>query len=72
MESIAKQSESIAMSMPLMTPAAFSKAVGIEHSVFQAQCSRGYWPTIKIGKRIFINVEVVRIKAAERATEFSL
>lgn len=72
MENIAMHSESIAMSMPLMTPTAFSKAVGIEHSVFQAQCNRGYWPTIKIGKRIFINVEVVRIKAAERAAEFSL
>lgn len=62
----------IAMAMPLMTPAAFSMAMGIELSVFQAQCNRGYWPTIKVGKRVFINVEAVRIKAAERATEFAL
>ncbi|MGG4604261.1 hypothetical protein ACLPHM_05655 [Paenalcaligenes sp. Me131] len=62
----------IAMAMPLMTPAAFSHALGIELSVFQAQCNRGYWPTIKVGKRVFINVEVVRIKAAERAAEFAL
>lgn len=63
---------SIAMAMPLMTPIAFSQAMGIEHSVFQAQCNRGYWPTIKVGKRVFINVEAVRIKAAERAAEFAL
>ncbi|MCH4224581.1 MAG: hypothetical protein LKF64_06255 [Alcaligenes faecalis] len=67
-----QQSLSIAMSMPLMTPAAFSLAMGIELSVFQAQCNRGYWPTIKVGKRVFINVEAVRIKAAERAAEFAL
>lgn len=63
---------SVAMAMPLMTPSAFSQAMGIEHSVFQAQCNRGYWPTIKVGKRVFINVEVIRIKAAERAAEFAL
>lgn len=66
------QSLSIAMAMSLMTPTAFSQAMGIEHSVFQAQCNRGYWPTIKVGKRIFINVEAIRIKAAERAAEFAL
>ncbi|WP_143243673.1 hypothetical protein [Alcaligenes faecalis] len=62
----------VVMVVPLMTPLAFSTALGIEHSVFQAQCNRGYWPTIKVGKRVFINVEAVRIKAAERAVEFVL
>lgn len=69
---VSKHGLSIAMAMPLMTPIAFSQAMGIEHSVFQAQCNRGYWPTIKVGKRVFINVEAVRIKAAERAAEFAL
>lgn len=67
-----EQSVGIAVLMPLMTPVAYAKAVGIEFSVFQAQCNRGYWPTIKVGKRVFINVEAVRIKAAERAAEFAL
>lgn len=62
----------IAMAMPLMTLEAFSKAIGIELTVLKAQQSRGYWPTIKVGKRVFINVEAVRIKAAERAAEFAL
>lgn len=62
----------VGLAIPLMTPRAFSAALGLEHSVFQAQCNRGYWPTIKVGKRVFINVEAVRIKAAERAAEFAL
>lgn len=66
------ESAKVVFSVPLMTPAAFSLAMGIEHSVFQAQCNRGYWPTIKVGKRVFINVEAIRIKAAERAAEFAL
>lgn len=67
-----KPDRTVAMAVPLMTPIAFSQAMGIEYSVFQAQCNRGYWPTIKVGKRVFINVEVIRIKAAERAAEFAL
>ena len=59
----------IAIAMPLMTPKVFSQALGIEHSVFQAQCNRGYWPTVKIGKRIFINVEAVRLMAAKKYNE---
>lgn len=51
--------------MPLMTVAAFSEAMGLEEGVFQAQVHRGYWPTVKIGKRVFINVEGVRLQAAK-------
>lgn len=67
-----KPDRTVAMAVPLMTPIAFSQAMGIEYSVFRAQCNRGYWPTIKVGKRVFINVEAIRIKAAERAAEFAL
>lgn len=57
---------------PLMTRERFAEWVGIPHGVLQAQCDRGYWPQITVGKRVFINVEAVRVKAAERAQEFSL
>lgn len=50
----------------------FAAHVGLPLGVLIKQSERGYWPTVKIGKRIFINVEVVRIKAAERAAEFAL
>lgn len=58
---------------PIMTPAAFSAAIGLEETVFRAQFERGYWGApIRIGKRVFVNVEAVRLKCAERAKEFAL
>ncbi len=61
-----------APSAPLMTREAFAAAVGLPVGVLIAQAERGYWPQITIGKRVFINVEAVRLKAAERAQEFVL
>lgn len=62
----------VAAVVPLLTRAAFAAAIGLPESVLVAQCERGYWPQITIGKRVFINVEAVRLKAAERAQEFAL
>lgn len=60
-------------SAPLMTPMAFSAAIGLEETVFRAQFERGYWGApIRVGKRVFVNVEAVRLKCAERAKEFAL
>lgn len=58
--------------VPLMTREAFAAAVGLPAGVLIAQAERGYWPQITVGKRVFINVEAVRLKAAERAQEFVL
>lgn len=55
-----------------MTREAFAQAVGLPLGVLTAQAERGYWPQITVGKRVFINVEAVRLKAAERAQEFTL
>lgn len=57
---------------PLMTRASFAKAIGLPLGVLTAQAERGYWPQITVGRRVFINVEAVRLKAAERALEFKL
>ncbi len=62
----------VAQSAPLMTREAFASAIGLPVGVLIAQAERGYWPQITIGKRVFINVEAVRLKAAERAQEFVL
>ncbi|AEC19137.1 hypothetical protein PT7_0597 [Pusillimonas sp. T7-7] len=48
-----------------MTPGAYAQAAGIDFAVFQAQINRGYWPTVKKGKRVFINVEAIRLQAAQ-------
>jgi hypothetical protein len=55
--------------VPLMTREAFAAAVGLPLSVLVAQAERGYWPEVRVGKRVFINVELVRKRALER--EFS-
>lgn len=57
---------------PLMTREAFAQAIGLPIGVLVAQCDRGYWPQLTVGKRVFINVEAVRLHAQERASEFAL
>ncbi|MBV8380032.1 MAG: hypothetical protein JO369_04610 [Paucibacter sp.] len=64
--------EHIGVSLPLMTREAFASAIGLPVGVLIAQAERGYWPQITVGKRVFINVEAVRLRAAERAQEFAL
>lgn len=59
-------------SIPLMTREAFAQAIGLPVGVLTAQAERGYWPQITIGRRVFINVEAVRVRAAERAEHFVL
>jgi hypothetical protein len=64
--------ESLPSQVPLMTREAFAQAIGLPLGVLTAQAERGYWPQITVGRRVFINVEAVRLKAAERALEFKL
>ncbi|MBJ9655355.1 hypothetical protein [Burkholderia multivorans] len=52
--------------VPVMTREAFAAAIGLPVTVLVAQCDRGYWPTMKIGKYSFINVELVRKSALAR------
>lgn len=56
----------------LLTRERFAEWVGLPVGVLQAQCERGYWPQLTIGKRVFINVEALRLLAAEKAQEFAL
>ena len=51
---------------PLMTREAFAAAIGLPVTVLVAQAERGYWPVMRIGKRVFINVELVRKRALEQ------
>ncbi|MXS85446.1 hypothetical protein ABO04_05835 [Nitrosomonas sp. HPC101] len=52
--------------MPIMTMEAFAHTIGLPFSVFHAQYKRGYWPTTKIGKRVFVNVEAVRMQMGKQ------
>jgi hypothetical protein len=58
---------------PLMTREAWAQAIGLPAGVVIAQCERGMWGApIRIGKRVFVNVEAIRLQCAERAQEFVL
>ncbi|RQT21993.1 hypothetical protein DF037_29530 [Burkholderia contaminans] len=54
------------ISAPLLTREAFAIAVGLPAGVIIAQCDKGYWPTMKVGKRVFVNVELIRKRALEQ------
>jgi hypothetical protein len=56
---------------PIVTRERFAELIGLPVTVFIAQCERGYWPTVTIGKRCLVNVEAVRIAAVQKA-EFTL
>jgi hypothetical protein len=56
----------------LMTREKFSELVGLPISVFIAQCERGYWPTVTVGRRCMVNAEAVRMAAAKKGEEFTL
>lgn len=55
--------------VPLMTLEAFSEAIGMTLATLRAQVYRGYWPTLKIGKKVFINLEAVRLIAIQKYNE---
>lgn len=62
----------VSVPVPLMTREAFAQAVGLPVGVVIAQSERGYWPMLTVGKRVFVNVEALRVLAARRAEEFVL
>lgn len=50
---------------PLMTVERFADLIGLPIGVCEAQADRHLWPIVRIGKRRFINVELVRKRALE-------
>ncbi len=60
------------VSVPLMTAERFAELIGLQPGVVQAQLDRGYWPTVRVGKRCLINLEAVRLAARQRGAEFTL
>jgi hypothetical protein len=70
--SVVQQHSASGLGFPVMTRAAFALAVGLPIGVLVAQCEKGYWPVLHVGKRVFVNVEAVRAAAAQKGKEFSL
>jgi hypothetical protein len=58
---------------PLVSRERWAEMLGLPPGVVIAQCERGMWGApIRIGKRVFVNVEAIRLQCAERAQEFAL
>jgi len=58
--------------IPVMTREKFTELTGIPSGVLNSQIDRGYWPTIKVGKRSLINIEAVRLNALLGADSYGL
>ena len=48
--------------LPILTAEKFAEAVGLPIGVVEAQLDRRLLPCLRIGKRIFINIEALRQK----------
>lgn len=56
---------------PLLTVSRFAELVGLDVGVCEAQADRKLWPIVRIGKRRFINVEILRQRALREGNEAS-
>ncbi|MFM0260908.1 hypothetical protein [Paraburkholderia sediminicola] len=57
---------SLPVTVPVLTREKFAELTGLPLAVLVAQCERGYWPTVRVGKRVLVNVELVRKQALDR------
>ncbi|WP_394461701.1 hypothetical protein [Roseateles sp. BYS180W] len=61
------------LASPLVSRERWAEMLGLPPGVVIAQCERGMWGApIRVGKRVFVNVEAIRLQCAERAQEFAL
>ncbi len=65
METALTDPHSKVISVPLMTVERFAELIGLPVGVCKAQTDRRQWPVVKVGRRVFINVELVRKQALE-------
>lgn len=56
MDELAMFSAVLRFTSPVVTITKFAESVGLPESVVLNQVHKGYWPTVKIGKRRLINV----------------
>ena len=52
-------------SLPFLTAEKFAEAVGLPIGVVEAQMDRRLLPVAKIGKRRFVNLEILRLSCLE-------
>jgi hypothetical protein len=57
---------------PLCTREKWAELTGLSVPTVKSGADRGFWPILHVGKRVFINVEAVRLAAIKKAEEFTL
>jgi len=65
--SISAESEHLIFVGPPMDQEAYARAVGVSFSTIQNQVARGYLPTIKVGKRRYINTYALAATCLQEA-----
>lgn len=61
-----QQASLAAVQLPLLTRERWADLVGLSHATVYSMCDRGYLPTIHFGRRVFINLEVLRSMCADK------
>lgn len=56
----------LALSIPIMSREAFAAAVGLTPATIFSMTDRGLLPTVHYGRRVFINLEVLRSQCASK------
>ncbi|MBP9528211.1 MAG: hypothetical protein KBE71_07640 [Laribacter sp.] len=56
----------VTTSTPLVTRQKFSELVGLPVGVVNAQCDKGYWPTVRVGKYSLVNLALIQKACAEK------
>jgi predicted DNA-binding transcriptional regulator AlpA len=56
-----------AIQTPILSRESFAQQVGLTAPTVYSMCDRGYLPTVHFGRRVFINLEVLRRQCSEKA-----
>jgi hypothetical protein len=65
-EAVAVAVAAMSLSVPLVTRQRFAEMTGLPLGVIQSQCDRGYWPTVKVGRYLLINMASLQRACLER------
>jgi hypothetical protein len=65
MNSLTKLPSNATIGFPILTAEKFAEAVGLPIGVVEAQMDRRLLPIAKIGKRRFVNIEILRQSCLE-------
>lgn len=68
-QSLASSGQTLAISLPIMSREAFAAAVGLTPATIFSMTDRGLLPTVHYGRRVFINIEVLRRQCAAKDFE---